>query len=118
MLGPVGWESSRIPHQYPWTANRLECRLLARWRPHALVADCPLTVAELTLNLQCPLFQRIGLLAKAKPTWVDDCTWSPVDPEQTFELIKNKRKTAIQLSISPLLRVWSGCQAGPHLHFG
>ena len=29
MIGPLVWESSRIPHQYPWTANRLECRLLA-----------------------------------------------------------------------------------------
>ena len=56
---------------------------MARWRPRTLAAACPLIVAELTFNLQCPLFQNIGLHAEALQTWTDGCIWSPVDPKQT-----------------------------------
>ena len=54
--------------------------LMARWRLRALAAACPLIVAERAFNQQCPFFQRIGLLAEAKPTWLIGCPWSSFDP--------------------------------------
>ncbi len=66
------------------TANAKKCiqprgPLMARLRLRALAAASPLIVAELTFNLQCPLFQRIGLHAGAQPTWIGNCAWSHVD---------------------------------------
>ena len=62
-------------------ARRLQ---VAQSRPHGRFAICPLSTVDQTSNLRCRLFHRIGLLVEAKPTWVNDCTWSPVDPEQTL----------------------------------
>ena len=56
---------------------------LTRLRPHAHAAICPLIMAKPTLNLRCPLSQKIGLHAKAQPAWFDRSNWSHVDPEQT-----------------------------------
>jgi hypothetical protein len=61
-------------------SSKAVCLLLARWRLRAIAAASPLIVAELTFNLQCPLFQKTGLHAEAQLTWFDSCTWSQVDP--------------------------------------
>ena len=54
---------------------------MARLRPRDQIATCPLIVAELTFNLQCPLFfEKIGLHSEALQTWTDGCIWSHVDP--------------------------------------
>jgi hypothetical protein len=54
--------------------------LLARSRPQGRSVKCSFSPVDQTLSLRCRLFQRIGLLVEAKPAWVGDCTWSPVDP--------------------------------------
>ncbi len=64
--------------------ENLRSPFLARLRLRALTAASPLIVAELTFNLQHPLFQKTGLHTEAQLTWFDSCPWSHVDPKQAL----------------------------------